>query len=110
MMFVCLCCKGIYVRSIARREKYCKVYKNNRRLALILNELLPKQAKEVMRAVKAKIPIMLIDNIKDDTDVILHKALRNAGAIIVPPCIMEYKKENLSYLCIYLNVKRLEGE
>lgn len=77
------------------------------KLILMLNELLPKQAKEIMRAIKAKIPIMLIDNIKDDTEVKLHKALKNAGAIMVPPCIMEYKKENVSFLSIYLNVKKV---
>lgn len=75
-------------------------------LVLILDELLPKQSKEIIRAIKAKIPIMLIDNIKDDTEMVLHKALKNAGAIIVPPCIMEYKKENVSFLSIYLNVKK----
>ena len=59
----------------------------------MLNDLLPKQSMEIIRAVKAKIPIMLIDNIKDDTAIRLHKALKNAGAIVVPPCIMDYKKE-----------------
>ena len=77
----------------------------NKSLVFILNELLPKQTEEIIRAVEAKIPIMLIDNIKDDTADMLHKALKNAGAIIVPPCIMEYKKENVSFLSIYLNVK-----
>lgn len=75
-------------------------------LVLMLDELLPKQSKEIIRAIKEKIPIMLIDNIKDDTETTLHKALKNAGAIIVPPCIMEYKKENVSFLSIYLNVKK----
>ncbi len=75
-------------------------------LALLLNKLLPKQASEVLRAINAKIPIMLIDNIKDDTEAVLHTALKNAGAIIVPPCIKEYKKENVSFFSIYLNVKK----
>lgn len=74
-------------------------------LVLMLNELLPKQAEEIMRAIKAEIPIMLIDNIKDDTATILHRALKKAGALIVPTCIMEYKKENVSFLSVYLNVK-----
>ena len=78
----------------------------NKNLVSMLYELLPKQAEEVLRAVGVKIPIMLIDNIKDDTEIELHKALKSAGAIIVPPCIMEYKKENVSFLSIYLNVKR----
>ena len=76
----------------------------NEKLVLILNELFPKQAGEIMRAVEAKIPIMLINNANDATEKILHKALKNAGAIIAPPCIMEYKKENVSFLSIYLNV------
>ena len=80
------------------------------KLILMLNELLPKQAKEIMRAIESRIPIMLIDNIKDDTEVNLHKALKNAGAIIVPPCIMEYKKENVSFLSIYLNVKKVNSK
>lgn len=71
----------------------------------VLEFLIPKQASEVLRAISAKIPIMLIDNIKDGTEAVLHTALKNAGAIIVPPCIMEYKKENVSFLSIYLNVK-----
>lgn len=78
----------------------------NQGLVLMLNKILPKQAKEVLRAVEAKIPIMLIDNIKDGTEAVLHTALKKAGAIIVPPCIMEYKKENVSFLSIYLNVKK----
>ena len=80
--------------------------KSKEELVLMLDELLPKQAEEITRAIQAKIPILLIDNVKDDTAIILHKALKNAGAIIVPPCIMEYKKENVSFLSIYLNVKK----
>lgn len=78
---------------------------DTKELFLMLSRLLPKQADEILRAISAKIPIMLIDNIGDDTEMILHRELRKAGAIVVPPCIKDYRKENISHLCIYLNVK-----
>lgn len=72
----------------------------------LLDDLLPKQSGEIIRAIEAKIPIMLVNNLQSDTEVFLHKALKKAGAIIVPTCIMEYRKENVAFLSIYLNVEK----
>ena len=95
-------------RETLKLENMSKKRKLNEELVLLLNKLLPKQAEEVRRAIKSEIPIMLINNIVDDTETVLffHKALKNAGAIMVPPCIKDYKKENVSFLSIYLNVKK----
>lgn len=92
-----------------RKEKQCvsefEVKALGMELIDILYDLLPKQADEVIRAIKANIPIMLIDNLDDDTKANLQTALRNAGAVIVPPCITDYKKENVCFLTIFLNIK-----
>ncbi len=69
-----------------------------------LNRLLPKQADEVERAISAAIPIMIINrNASADDYLLLSKELKKAGAILLPTCIRDYKKENTAFMSIYLN-------
>lgn len=69
----------------------------------VLEELIPKQADEIKKAVQSRIPIMIFDRLNGDEAFVLHRALKNAGAIIAPNCIAEERNKNVCFLSVYIN-------
>ncbi len=75
------------------------------RLAEYLNENFPKQAEEIKRAVRDKIPVMIIDNTASGKAWgELNYLLRENGVPVLPDTVADFREYNTAYLTINLNV------
>ena len=75
------------------------------RLAEYLNENFPKQAEEIKRAVRDKIPVMIIDNTASGKAWgELNYLLRESGVPVLPDTVADFREYNTAYLTINLNV------
>lgn len=77
----------------------------------ILNELIPKQAKEIKKAVRDGIPIMIVDNTGSGCEAreMLRCELKANNAILIPDTVSEFREYNTAYLRIELNIEGGEG-
>lgn len=77
----------------------------------ILNELIPKQAEEIKKAVRDGIPIMIVDNTGSGCEARekLRCELKANNAILIPDTVAEFRKYNTAYLRIELNIEGGEG-
>lgn len=73
----------------------------------ILNELIPRQAEEIKKAVRDGIPIMIVDNTGSGCEARekLRCELKANNAILIPDTVAEFRKYNTAYLRIDLNVE-----
>lgn len=71
----------------------------------VLKELIPKQSEEIKKAVRDKIPIMIIDNTENGGEIhrLLHHLLKANNAILIPDTVTEFREYNTAYLRIDLN-------
>ena len=71
----------------------------------VLKELIPKQAEEIKKAVRDRIPIMIIDNTENGGEIrgLLHHLLKSNNAILIPDTVSEFREYNTAYLRIDLN-------
>ena len=78
----------------------------------ILNELIPKQAEEIKKAVRDGIPIMIVDNTGSGCEARekLRCELKANNAILIPDTVSEFREHNTAYLRIDLNVLAGEDE